>query len=108
MTSELETGFCSMPGTRASREKRVLTALHSHSQTYAGLTGGPSAKRKAKAAKQGQAAQGKPGGPGGPGDVAEKSSAGAVEAGGRAGGAAGRRKRRGPRVEVRRHFQAWA
>ncbi|BGP32919.1 ATP-binding cassette long-chain fatty acid transporter pxa2 [Rhodotorula toruloides] len=65
--------------------------------TYAGLTGGPSSKRKAKAAQQTQGAQGKPGGPG---DVAEKSAAGgAVETGGR-GGAGGRRKRRGPRVEV--------
>ncbi|BGP00311.1 Peroxisomal long-chain fatty acid import protein 1 [Rhodotorula toruloides] len=66
--------------------------------TYAGLTGGPSSKRKAKAAQQTQGAQGKPGGPG---DVAEKSAAGgAVDTGGRGGGAGGRRKRRGPRVEV--------
>ncbi|KAL7342693.1 ABC transporter transmembrane region 2-domain-containing protein [Rhodotorula toruloides] len=64
--------------------------------TYAGLTGGPSSKRKAKAAQQTQGAQGKPGGPG---DVTQKSAAGAVETVGR-GGAGGRRKRRGPRVEV--------
>ncbi|BGP25421.1 ABC fatty acid transporter [Rhodotorula toruloides] len=65
--------------------------------TYAGLTGGPAAKRKAKVAQQASGAQGKPGGSG---DVAEKSAAGgAVETGGR-GGAGGRRKRRGPRVEV--------
>ncbi|CDR41711.1 RHTO0S06e04654g1_1 [Rhodotorula toruloides] len=64
--------------------------------TYAGLTGGPSSKRKAKAAQQTQGTQGKPGGPG---DVTQKSAAGAVETVGR-GGAGGRRKRRGPRVEV--------